>query len=71
MKPNWSAAPNWANHLAMDMDGNWYWYENEPSIEDTSDEVWSFDNGKVELVEQDYSDWKESLERRPFRIFNT
>lgn len=72
MKPDWENAPFWANYLAMDMDGSWYWYENEPSIEDAfDDEGWSFNKGNIELVEQDYSDWKESLERRPFRIFNT
>lgn len=26
----WSRAPNWAEWVAMDKDGKWYWYENEP-----------------------------------------
>lgn len=30
-KPGWDAAPDWANWLAMDASGEWYWYENEPS----------------------------------------
>ena len=29
-KPNWKDAPEWANYLAMDSDGSWYWFELEP-----------------------------------------
>lgn len=29
-KPDWKDAPEWANWLAMDSDGIWWWYENEP-----------------------------------------
>ena len=31
MKPSWSDAPEWANWLAKDRGGEWYWYENEPN----------------------------------------
>lgn len=65
MKPEWNDAPDWANYLAMDMDGNWYWYENAPSIEGANDDVWSFDQGKIERIEIEYPNWKESLEQRP------
>jgi hypothetical protein len=30
MKPSWDHAPEWANYLAMDSDGCWYWYEKPP-----------------------------------------
>ena len=30
MKPNWLTAPEWANYLAMDIDSEWSWYEEEP-----------------------------------------
>lgn len=30
MKPNWKDTPEQANWLAMNGDGNWYWYEVEP-----------------------------------------
>ncbi len=30
MKPDWKDAPEWANWLAMDGDGVWFWYELEP-----------------------------------------
>lgn len=30
MKPDWKDAPEWAEWLAMDGDGEWNWYEYEP-----------------------------------------
>lgn len=30
MKPDWKDAPEWAKWVAMDDDGDWYWYEEEP-----------------------------------------
>ena len=25
MKPDWKDAPEWANYLVLDEDGEWYW----------------------------------------------
>lgn len=30
MKPDWKDAPDWANYLAMDDDGEWLWHEERP-----------------------------------------
>ena len=30
MKPSWNNAPEWANYLAMNRDGEWYWHMNAP-----------------------------------------
>ncbi len=30
MKPSWKDAPDWANWLAMDSVGTWFWYESRP-----------------------------------------
>lgn len=30
MKPDWKDAPEWAQWLAQDSDGNWYWFSEEP-----------------------------------------
>ncbi len=30
MKPDWKDAPEWANWMAMDCDGEWYWYADVP-----------------------------------------
>ena len=32
MKPNWKDAPEWANWLAMDLGGYWWWYEYKPKF---------------------------------------
>lgn len=29
-KPDWKDAPEWAQFLAMDKDGEWWWYERGP-----------------------------------------
>lgn len=31
-KPDWKGAPEWANWLAMDEDGLWFWHEEEPRM---------------------------------------
>lgn len=28
--PNWNAAPEWAQWVAQDADGKWYWYQHRP-----------------------------------------
>jgi hypothetical protein len=33
MKPDWKDAPEWAQWLAMDPDGSWWWFEHEPIVE--------------------------------------
>lgn len=30
MKPDWKDAPEWANYLAMDGNGRWWWYLEQP-----------------------------------------
>jgi len=32
MKPDWKNAPEWAEWLAQDLNGWWYWYEYKPSV---------------------------------------
>lgn len=29
-KPTWNESPTWANYLAQDQSGCWYWYEKRP-----------------------------------------
>lgn len=31
-KPSWEDAPEWANALATDGNGVWWWFENEPKF---------------------------------------
>lgn len=62
MKPSWTQAPNWAQYLAMDCDGTWWWYSEMPEYD--SGEWFTGRGTKIELaiVPDDLS---ETLEPRP------
>ena len=64
-KPDWKDAPEWANWLAMDADGRWYWYHNTPYV---WGDMWgcsgNFDySGHIVSTIND--NWYETLEERP------
>ena len=61
-KPSWDDAPEWANFLAMDSSGKWYWYENKPH--EAGDKFFS-PEGIFEPAKPNYSGWRETLEERP------
>jgi hypothetical protein len=63
LNPDWNTAPEWANYLAMDSDGVYYWYEDCPKI-DPYCEQWIGSIGNVKAVNP-IVDWKNSLEKRP------
>lgn len=55
-KPSWRDAPEWAQWLAMDAEGKWFWYESKPYL----------DSYSVEKEEQgEYELW-DSLDRWSF-----
>lgn len=60
-KPDWKDAPEWANYLARDEDGAWWWYEEKPHTNDAGE--W-FAYGRRRECEG-YTTWKNTLERRP------
>lgn len=74
MKPSWDDAPEWANWLAMDGDGEWIWYKDEPYWEGI-DAQWHVDTDDTPLTESagygpdcDGEDWDfaySTLESRP------
>lgn len=61
MKPDWKDAPEWAQWLARDDDGDYWWFESKPS---TGRSIWLEGPGRVELA---YSPvyWRDSLQGRP------
>ena len=63
-KPNWNDAPKWAQWLAQDFNGDWYWYEKEPIIADMIiariGEHCAASPGN--LIN---NNWKQTLEKRP------
>ncbi len=64
MKPSWDDAPEWAQWLAMDESGRWWWYEKRPV---RKEEYWlgdDFDNGDMEEAFPNTSLWDKSLEKR-------
>jgi len=60
--PDWASAPDWANFLAMDADGYWFWYENIPV---KKNDYWYTRSGSVERCYQVPGFWGNSLQRRP------
>lgn len=63
MKPDWKNAPEWANWLAEDANGFWYWYADQPWIEGI-DSVWSC-GGAYKRASMPDGSWRDSLEPRP------
>lgn len=71
MKPDWKDAPEWAQWLAMDEDGGWYWFEHQPKLLQHA-EVWMRDTGRhgqktrytAAGNRHDFT-WSDSLEPRP------
>ena len=63
MKPDWKDAPEWANYMAMDRDGSWWWYQNKPKA-NVYEEAWLAKSKEYERCDNcDF--WKETLEKRP------
>jgi hypothetical protein len=62
MKPSWKKAPKWAKWLAMDSDGQWFWYEEKPEKLMTM----FVSDGKEQYAPMPSTPpWKTSLEARP------
>lgn len=60
MKIDWDSAPEWANYAAMDEDGDWFWFENEPRH---SRAVW-YAEGKCKFIGNPATNWEETLTKR-------
>ncbi len=61
-KPSWDTAPEWANWLAMDADGTWFWYEQEPQ---RFGDGWRVVSGDWDIAQPWLYKWKETREQRP------
>ena len=59
-RPNWNDAPDWAQFVAMDKGGSWWWYENEPKLRNG---VWICESGDSHFFEKLLPD--PLLESRP------
>lgn len=66
-KPDWKDAPEWAQWLAMDEDGSWYWYAGKPFIILRYWECHSDSNTEWTGSTPNYPvPWQGTLESRPF-----
>jgi hypothetical protein len=45
---DWENAPEWANWLAQDHDGGWWWFENKPSL---GTHCWNRTTGKYARID--------------------
>lgn len=65
-KPSWDDAPEWANWMAMDANGEWCWYENKPIV-DSGTVSWEPRSGneRWSTARYDTTYWMTTLEQRP------
>lgn len=69
--PAWAIAPPWARYVAMDSDGQWWWFERCPYQDDggTGDRStrWDSAEGRMECAEAQpyFPGWEASLRQRP------
>ena len=59
-KPKWEDAPEWAQWLAMDANGVWFWYSDKPAVDG---DCWR-SNGKYSCA-CDGDEWESEIEERP------
>lgn len=62
MTPDWKDAPEWAEYLAMDSNGAWWWFENEPELQVGT---WRTNGGQLRRAGHPQVDFRESKEERP------
>lgn len=68
-KPNWNDAPEWAQWLAQDFNGDWCWYEEMPMSDDKIEKWLSLGKTWQKLYSYN-SNWKQTLEKRPVIVNN-
>jgi len=64
-KPNWNDAPEWAEWLAQEENGDWFWHEEKPIVSILR--IWREHNGRVCLASRGSKrnpEWHKTLEHR-------
>ncbi len=70
-KPHWVDAPEWAQWLAQDSDGQWFWHEFEPAplfvVIHGQPSFWTAGGGSYDWARTTpvKGDWTSTLEARP------
>lgn len=50
VRPDWAAAPEWANYCAKDADGDWHWFSHRPQLLGKRHKVWRVTIGRVDFA---------------------
>lgn len=61
-KPDWKDAPEWAQYLAQDGHGAWYWYRDLPKPPGDKGVCWFCESG--DFLAAHITGWRESLDSR-------
>jgi hypothetical protein len=65
-KPDWNDAPEWAQWMAQDKGGEWYWYEHKPKLMHARHEVdYSVRSESRCQLAREIPGWDKTVERRP------
>lgn len=64
--PHWVDAPEWAQWLAQDEDGEWYWFQDEPEAMGCKEWI-TLTGGNFEWARTTpcHGHWFKTLEARP------
>jgi hypothetical protein len=68
MKPSWTDAPEWARYLAMDENGEWFWFDREPTLNETpvwGALRWDILGGEGHVQAAIVPGWRDTLDSRP------
>lgn len=63
--PEWSEAPEWAQWLAQDLNGHWYWYSHELHKEMTTWDGDYINHRHTDAPMTVLGDWRDTLKERP------
>ena len=61
-KPSWCLSGSWSKYLAQDMEGEWKWLGENPSL---GDEYWTADELRSQCKGVVIGNWYDTLEKRP------
>ena len=64
-QPDWSQAPEWAGYFAMDKDGEFYYFEQSPSMASCSWQPQSHGEAGETFNHSYKGNWQDSLRKRP------
>ena len=63
--PSWDKAPEWANWLAQDANGRWFWFKLEPLINEEFEEWLSPSDNELAEYGAPCENWRATLIQRP------